>query len=440
MRTDLIIALAARLNERTSSLDDLVLSVQELLTQTTVPELIAAVLQVRDAALLRQWRDGALSPPSCCDAPAYAVRDWQPRQVRTRVGVVHFRWRRLCCRHCHHGWVPLRDALGLTLRQPCSAELAQLVIEESSKQSYRQVEATLENTAKIVVPKSTAHRWVRQHEQTTPADPADRPTALPVIVADGTNYHRRPVPGPGGSTRGEVRLVLGVTAQERWHLLGEWSGASWETIAQDLIKRSIRAICLVADGEPGLHAGLSPLVQAFQRCHWHLPHDLDAVLLTDHVAKDTRREWQARLAHVLAVEVPPRSHGAGTPTERTEIAQARQRAAWHLEQLIQEMGRQGWSHGVTYLRDAQPYTFTYIDLWLKDGMRVPRTTSYMERVMETLARRLKLLAKNWAEQGAAQMAAFVLQQQYECKRWIVYWKQRLRLSGTVQLKSTVMLL
>ena len=437
MLTNIIVNVATQIAEETSSLDDMIIAIQQMMTQLTLPELIASVLQSRDAALIRQWRAGQLSPPPCCNAPAYAVHDWQERQLRTRVGVVHFRWRRLCCRHCNHGWVPLREALGLTPYQPCSAELEQLVVEESSKQSYRQVEATLENTANISVPKSTAQRWVRHQEPVTTAKPS-APRALPVMLADGTNPHERPTPGTeGSSTRGEVRVVVGLTSQGRMKLLGQWSGASWSTIASDLAEKEVHAVCLVADGEPGLRTGLSPLVKAFQRCHWHLPHDLDAVLLTDHVAKDVRRQWQARLAMLLAVKLPPRSHGAGTPEEQTEVAQARQRAEWHLESYIQEMTQRGWVHGVTYMRDAQPYVFTYVDMWLQYGIRVPRTTSRLERVMETLASRLKRIAKNWCEEGAAQMTAFVLQQHFEIKRWFAYWKQRLRLSDTTTVESKI---
>ena len=418
MSTELLLRFIAQVASLDTSLDELLVAVKEFLDTATAPVLIALLLDARDAALVAQWRAGDLLPPPCCAAPVYEIRDRQQHTLRTTVGPVEIHWRRLCCRHCHHSWVPLREALGLQTNQAASTELVQHVVEQSSQQSYRQTEATFATLGLVRIPKSTAHRWVRQQE-----DPSLTPEAgpWPVLLVDGTNYHRQPLPGPGGSTRGEVRLVLGQDARGHVEALGDWSGASWQDIGKALRTRGVWALCLVSDGEEGLQEGLAPIVRDFQRCHWHLVHQLDTVLAQDGVGLAQRRAWQQRLATLLAVELPPRSHGAGTAEERRALTQAYHLAVWRLEQLLRALEAKGCSHGVTFLRTAQPHTFTYLALWLHDGLHVPRTTSRIERVMESIAGRVKYLARNWSESGAAQMVGTLLQRLLNTGQWLADW-------------------
>lgn len=436
MQTELLLRVIAQVASLDTSLDDLLGAVKDFLTTATAPGLVALLLEARDAALVAQWRAGDLLPPSCCAAPAYEIRDRQHRTLRTSLGPVPIRWRRLCCRHCRHSWVPLREALGLQPHQAASMEFVQQVVEQSSQQSYRQTEATFQTLGQPRVPKSTAHRWVRRQEEPTLTPEAG---AWPVLLVDATNYQRRPVPGPGGSTRGDVRLVLGQDARGRVTALGDWSGASWREIGQALQARGVRACCLVSDGEAWLQEGLAPVVRDFQRCHWHLVHQLDTVLAQDGIALAPRRAWQQRLAALLAVELPPRSHGAGTAEERAALTQAYHRAVWQLDQVIEELDARGCAHGVRFLRNARPHAFTYLALWLRDGLHVPRTTSRIERVMERLAGRLKYLAKNWSEGGAAQMVGILLQRLLNTGQWLADWGRQLRLTGQTHLTGTIAL-
>ena len=302
-----------------SSLDDLVESLQQAWTEVGLPGFLALLLQALDASLIAQWRQGGLTPPMCCDDPVYEVRDWQDKRLRTSLGRVEFRWRRLCCRHCHHSWVPLREALHLQPHQQASRELEQKVVQQSTEQSYRKVAAGLPQQVgpAAAVGKSTACSWVHKQQATlipveeaapppaasppepmgSPADDAEAdeepaspgmPTRVPILLADGTNFHERAPADQPGQTHGEVRVVLGMTARGQVIPVGAWSGRSWQQIGHDVRGRLQRVVCLVSDGETGLQEGLAGVAPAAQRCHWHLQHDLATQVMERSRATPTR--------------------------------------------------------------------------------------------------------------------------------------------------------
>ena len=70
---------------------------------------------------------------------------------------------------------------------------------------------------------------------------------------------------------------------------------------------------------------------------------------------------------------------------------------------------------------------------MKTGFRCPRTTSYLERLMREIGRRLKKIAFGWSERGAAQMTRILIRKIVNPQQWEDYWKKVLRLDGHVQI-------
>lgn len=257
------------------------------------PAILRLILELVDESLVLAHVTGRAQPSQRCPCghDRYELKDRQDCRLRTSVGTVVLRLRRLCCRVCRKVFVPLRQFLGLDRWQSKTGELERIVVEVMSEQSYRRGSAHLETIGEIPVPKSTAHRWGAQTGASQWEVPDPQPQAL---LADGTGFKRRPDPAAGLSNRGEVRVVVGLTQAGRWVGYGVWSQEKWEQIGQALhgpgSEPAVQAPMLVTDGEPGLAEALAGVAHRAQRCRWHLVDPLKYSLYQDGVKAPGQRE------------------------------------------------------------------------------------------------------------------------------------------------------
>ena len=425
MEYPILLRLVTQVSSSLASLDEVVLRVQELLDTQGMAGVLSLLLSLMDRALLQAWRTGALLPPVCCAHPAYEVEGTRKRVIRTSVGRVSFAWHRLRCRHCHARWIPLRTYLGLQRQQRHSAELEQRGLEASSSQSYRQA------ARQTGVAKSTLHQWVRE----TTSDELPAPTEPdPVLEADGMVFHRHP-DEVGGSTRGDLRVAIGISATGAMSIRGVWSGPAWDRIGNDVAQREGGpAIELVQDGEPGLAEGVGPAATYVQRCHRHLALRADAPLLADDLAVKLRRFWQQALSVILAIRLPD---DATDPLQRADLRRTVRVTTDLLMALADEWESDGLIHGATYLRNALPYLFSYVTAWLATGRRLPRTTALIEGVMSQLTIRVKAIGRNWKALGVVKIARMILKRWKHRHEWLVYWVRRQHRTGSVQVSLAI---
>ena len=203
------------------------------MTEDGLPAILRLILELVDESLALAHVTGHAQPshPCPCGHDRFELKDRQERRLRTSVGTVVLRLRRLCCHACRKVFVPLRPVLGLERWPSKTGELERIVVEVMSEQSYRRGSAHLATAGEIPVPKSTAHRWVAQTNASQWDFPDPEPQAL---LADGTGFKRRPDPATGLTNRGEVRVVVGLTKAGQWVGYGVWSQAKWEQIGQAL--------------------------------------------------------------------------------------------------------------------------------------------------------------------------------------------------------------
>jgi len=221
-------------------------------------------------------------------------------------------------------------------------------------------------------------------------------SVVDTLFVDGIGYKRRP--SEDLNNRGEVRVVLGVGHDGRVLPFGAWSGQSWEEIGKEIRSRMLHsgplADVLVSDGEPGLSEGLSELVNAEQRCHWHTIHDLGYVMWKDEAKREEQRNMQKKLAGIIGIE-----------------------------NMVAEFIKKGYGHAANYIRKAKDKLFTYVRFFLKYGLVSPRTSSMIERMMREIGRRLKKIAFGWSEKGAAKMARIIIKRITSANEWDEYWKK-----------------
>jgi hypothetical protein len=401
-----------------------------------LPALLGLILDLVDETLALTHVTGRakVARECACGHDRYELKDRRPRQLRTSVGTVLLRWRRLACRRCGKSFVPLRMFLGLDRWQSKTVELERIIVEVMSEQSYRRGSAHLQTIGQIPVPKSSAHRWVAQ----TGASQWDLPEARPLsLVADGTGFKRRPDSQAGLSNHGEVRVVVGLTKSRRWVGYGVWSSQSWAQIAAQLRgtgpEPAVQAQMFVSDGEKGLADNLAQLANNAQRCRWHILEELKYILWQDGAKVKEQRQPIKDLAAVLAIDLP---EGAFEPVQAQEKEQVRQKIAdaqRPLVELIDRLRAKQYNRAAGYLAAAKARMFRWLEFWLETGLVCPATTSWLERMMRELGRRLKKIGFGWTDKGAAQMARILLRRITDPEEWAEYWKKRLRLEGRVQI-------
>lgn len=433
MQNIITLDLLASVSETGFSLDELVYQLSRISQDQGLPGIAVLILRLVDEMLLRRHLDGQAWPGArCCDQPALESLGLKARRIRTSIGVLKFSWRRYQCRACGKTRVPLRELLGLTPHQAKTGELEQMVVEVVTEQSYRRSSQHLKTIGRIPVPRTTAHRWVAASESDR-IEPT--PRRFDSLLADGTGYKRRPDASKGHDNQGQLRMAIGINKAGGVSALGTWSGTSWEQIATELgvglEPGGRRAGLLVSDGEPGLAEALGPLADDQQRCLWHLTHELNGTMWQDHAPLPERRQMQKELAGLVKIELPAEDGEPVATKDREQVEQDVREAERGIDRFVAKLITRGYHRAADYIQQAQRRLFSYVRFWLRHGIVNPKVSSFIERLMREVGRRLKRMAFGWSERGAAKMARLILKRITDPQEWKDYWKKRLRLDGKV---------
>jgi hypothetical protein len=438
MQQHINFGLLVSLSNHGFSLDELVLRLGEAFETGGFPGVLSLILNGVDEALclaLTGWHQDVVADcfKPCCEHCRWELKEREERTIRTSLGKLEMRWRRLRCVSCGKSFVPLRQWLGLEKWQSKTTELEKVVVEIVSEQSYRRSSDHLERIGAIPVPRSTAHRWVVESR----CDQIPQsPEKLQVLMADGTGFKRRPDAAQGKNNQGEVRVAIGLTPEGRAVALGSWSGKSWAEIGLDLEQFEQRkdgtiAEVLVSDGEPGLAEGLAGLYNRAQGCHWHIVRDLGAKLWKEGAPLGQRQLEKKALASIIALEIPAEEVQPIDPSEKAAWQQKIRQAEAELDKLAFGLHERTWHRAAEYVLTLKKRLFGYLEFWLQTGLIVPRTNSFLERVMRELGRRIKRIGFGWSEEGAAQMCRILLRRITDPKDWETWWQEKLGIANNV---------
>ena len=421
------------LSENGFSLDELVIKVKELFAREGMAGLIRFILKLLDESLSVKLRQGNIKLPCCCkEDPCYDFHDYRKRRFRTSVGVVHIEWRRFRCRKCNKTVIPLKEYLGISKYQSKTSELEKIIAEVVSDQSYRRTSSHLNIIGEIPVPRSTAHRWVMESDCDELRFDSN---TVDCLFVDGTGYKRRP--DKESSNRGELRVVLGVRNDGYVYPFGVWSGSTWKEIGKELRKKKLHdgplANVLISDGEPGLSEGLADLIADHQRCHWHAIRDMKYMMWSDKADKKESYDMQSRLAGIIGIELPEEDFKKVSEDDKKHLSSSVKQAEKKLDELVSELTVKGYSKAANYVENAKDKLFTYVRFFLKYGLVSKRTSSFIERIMREIGRRLKRIAFGWSQNGAAKMARIIIKRITSEHEWKLYWDKRLNIKENVLL-------
>lgn len=347
------------------------------------------------------------------------------RGLKTDLGQIEFSVGYVGCERCGKKFAPILGVLEMRSRQGHALELERVVVEATNKTSFARSVEEVEGLTGVPTSKSSHHRWAAGLKL-----PEVEVPPLEQLMADGTKYKK------AGGERGELRLAIGITGENRIVGLGTWSGKTWAQIGREL-KRRLRRIRRVpvalVDGEGGLDKHVASLARAAQRSQWHFMRDLSVLLWHDGLKKAQTRPLRDRLQGIVGVEIPTGEWEAVAPITRDKLKERVQKARQEFQGMIDEFDRMGYRHGKEYLEGARDRIFTRIDLWLATGIIAPKSSGIIEEIMREVGRRVKKLGWNWADHGVSQQAAMILLRRYSEPQWHDFWKRRLNLRNRCQI-------
>jgi transposase-like protein len=261
-----------------------------------------------------------------------------------------------------------------------------------------------------------------------------------VLYADGTKC--KSISADGHSCKGDVKVLLGVRNEGTVFPIGTWTGhETWQNISDQLAKRQVKfpdGTILICDGEIGLAESLSKLASDEQRCQWHIHRDLYHMMrLNGGKIKDVR-PMQERLRGIMAIELPKESFSLVPEDQKASITAKMVQAEKDLDMLINDIRLKGYTAAVNYLERAKHAMFGYVRRWLALGLVCPRASSFIERTMRAIGRRIKKLGYNWKDEGVGKIARIVLKLFATEGEWEEYWRKRMDLNQSVMLSFKVL--
>jgi len=352
------------------------------------------------------------------------------RSLRTELGALSVGTWQIVCGVCGKRFRVLGPLLKVASRARPTIGLKHMMAETVTDMSYRKGDGRMAALAQVDVPHSTAQRWMAAGDWDALQEPSLSSTAtwksFQGLMADGTGYKRQ----GAESTRGELRLVMGVR-KGRLVPLGAWADKSWEDIDQEILAEkpnAVRPPVVVVDGEPGQEV-LGNLAEGIQRCQWHLPRQLGFALYEDGIKKPEQVEHLDKLAGLIKIELPSADYKSITREMRDQIQGQVTEAKETMKSLALTFQRKGYQAAASYLRNATENAFTIVEKWLELGYMPPKAISLLERVMREMGRRIKKIGAAWKEKGVLAVARVLLTRIYDPKRWRQYWEKLLDLHG-----------
>lgn len=445
MQYNITTSLIVSLSENGFGLDELIYRMEELANKKAFPQLLRTIVLLVDENLRLKVMLRQPLPEKCgctCAHPDLVLDGGMPRKIRTRLGIVDLpRITRVKCKHCGKTFVPLALMCGLERHQTMSNELAKLVLEQCAQESYRVATGNIHEMTAAKESHSTFRRWVLKTDADEIRVPEGTMGAVPgVLYADGTKC--KSIGADGRACKGDVKVLLGVRNEGTVFPIGTWTGhETWQDISDQLTKRQVKfpdGTILVCDGEIGLAESLSKLASDEQRCQWHVHRDLYHMMRMNGGKIKDVRPVQERLKGIMAIELPKESFAQVPEDQKASIKAKMEQAEKDLDVLIGDIRSKGYTIAVNYLERAKHAMFGYVRRWLALGLVCPRASSFIERTMRAIGRRIKKLGYNWKDKGVGKIARIVLKLFATEGEWEEYWRKRMDLNQSVMLNFKVL--
>jgi len=349
-----------------------------------------------------------------------------PRCVNSKYGELRIPLQEVECVLCGARFCPLLAALGLEPYERSDDVLEKEVISAVIDTNYRRL---IEGHA-LDISLGGIHNMVAGSDIDKLLGEDLELDRYQAIMADGSGLKEK------GGKKGEIRVLVGITAAGNLEPIGSWVDTAWEQIEQET-KRRIKTDpqqppLLLYDGEPGLEHFLSGVVRAPQRCTWHASRGLYHAMWEDGQGKKESHPLQEKMAKIVAVEIPAGDYDQLNPEAIEAVREKYREAKKDMNDLIEVLHQKNCPHAVEYLKNLVKGLYHQVDMWLATGIIAPKTTSRLERLFRELARRLKRIAWGWSDRVATKLSKMIMIKQYKPEVWKKYWLKKVGIEGHFQ--------
>ena len=345
------------------------------------------------------------------------------RCIKTKYGMMRIPLQVVECLECGKQFCPLLDALKIEPYQRHEDVLEKSVIDAVIDTNYRRL---IEGHA-LDVSLGTIHNLVAGSDIDELLKEELDMDRYRAVLADGTKFKEQ------GGKRGELRVLVGITASGALEPIGSWVDTTWEEIERE-VKARIRVDpqqppLFIYDGEPGLEDFLAGSVSGEQRCAWHAPRGLYHAMWEDGHGKKESRPHEDTIARLVAIEIPEGDYDRLDAEAIALVRETYEDAKKDLNDLIQVLDQKNCPNAVEYLKNLASGLFHQVEMWLATGIIAPKTTSRLERLFRELARRLKRIAWGWSDRVATKLSKMIMIKQYRPEIWKQFWLKKMGIQG-----------
>jgi hypothetical protein len=347
-----------------------------------------------------------------------------PRCINSKFGQLRIRLQVVECLGCGKRFSPLLDALGIEPYAGHEDVLENAVVDAVIDTNYRR----LVEGHSLDVSLGSIHNFVAGSDIGDVLGDELELGRYEAIMADGTRFKKQ------GGKRGEMRVLVGITASGALEPIGSWVDTPWQEIERQAKARikaeaSEQLPLFVYDGEPGLDDFLAGSVEGHQRCTWHAPRGLYHAMWEDGKGKKQSRPHEDEIARIVAVEIPEGEYDQLDPAAIEAVREAYKTAKKDMAELIEVLHKEECPHAVEYLKNLVKGMFRQVEMWLATGIVAPKTTSRLERLFRELGRRLKRIAWGWSDKVATNLSKMIMIKQYRPETWKKYWLKKMGIEG-----------
>ncbi|MEK7142303.1 MAG: hypothetical protein AAB818_01825 [Patescibacteria group bacterium] len=331
--------------------------------------------------------------PFCCNECGndeefiWKTKHGKPTKILTVFQWVILRQLQVQCKKCGRKMYILRNLLGMEPMQRIPADTYRKLGLMGSLTTYRVAEKIVTMFG-WAIDKMTVWKSVQKtaEELEFKLDPNEKPCG----EADGTGIGINGIEKRGKELKVFVQYKKGGGIRVAGVAIGNYNG-NWQGLFKNSLEvfKSFGRFLLITDGDTSIFDSLKGKVSViFQRCLWHIPHQLKYVLWKD---KDKvvrkSQEWLYVMSEVLEI-CAIRPLVDCEETIRAMVASKKER----LNKVIEYCRDREYKASVEYLENAKGDMFTAINNRLHG-----KTTSRVERVFKTVNMRINV--GKWSTAG-----------------------------------------
>jgi len=315
----------------------------------------------------------------------WKTRNAKSTTIVTIFGEIILGQLQIQCKTCGHKMFITRKLLEICRYQKMSRSTMKIFALIGSLASFRVSEKIL-GMFNIPLNKITVWRCVQKIGEDIEFD-LDLDEA-PRGQADGTGIPIQGIKKRGKELKVFIQEKIGGGIRIAGLAIGNYD-SGWNKLFDPVLEtlKLFPKFLLTTDGDTSILKGIKSLNIIFQRCLWHIPHQMKYYLWKDKAERKSK-EWlyvMCRLIDITTIR--------SLLHDEDEIDAVIKLKTDQLKEIIKYCREHKWNSCATYLQNAMPDMFTAFKNKLNG-----KTTSKVERVMRTV--NLRINVGKWSMTGA----------------------------------------